>query len=176
MKLWSHTLSSTTPEKKNARFLGSAFCFDILSFYFSLRQHGLGCQPQMAFEFKHAYVRHLLWLSIFFFFTTTHFFLELLLKLLCMVSNVLPSVSVWVCSIINMEGGERMNMWRECTALSFPLLFFPVFHLSFFSSPGQSVCLSLPVCESTLSPAFLPSLLQTPTYFCPPHHNGAVVG
>lgn len=149
-------------KKKNVRSLGSAFCSDIFSFKFSLRQHGLGCQLQMAFEFKHAHVRHLLWLSIFF--TTTQFFLELLLKLLCMVSNVLPSVSVWVCSIINMEGGERMNTWRECTVVPSPFLSCSPSVFFFFTGP---VCLSFPVCMSTLTPAFLVSVLQTHTYFWP---------
>lgn len=175
-------------KKKNASSLGSAFCSDILYFFwFSLRQHGLGCQSQMAFEFKHAYVRHLLWLSIFFlffFFTTTLFFLELLLKLLCMVSNVLPSVSVWVCSIINTEGGERMNTWRECTVVPSPFLSCSPSVFFFFTRP---VCLSLLVCVcSPLTPAFLLSVLQTPTYFClsappPPHpapsyhHHGTIL-
>ena len=127
------------------------------------------------------YVRHLLWLSnsyfFFFFVTTTHFFLELLLKLLCMVSNVLPSVSVWVCSTINMESGERMNTWRECTVVPSPFLNCSPLSF-FFSSPSQSVCLSLP-------PSLCPHLhlhycslcCRPPTYFCsPPHHNGTVVG
>lgn len=49
-------------------FLG----FDL--FYFPLRQHGLGCQPQMAFGFKRTYVRHLLWLSISFFLSFFSFY------------------------------------------------------------------------------------------------------
>lgn len=76
-------------------------------------------------------------------------------------------------------GGRRENEHvkrMHCRSLSFPFLFSICL---FFSSLGQSVCLSLPVCVSTLTPAFLLSVPQTPTYFClstPPHHNGTIVG
>lgn len=74
-------------------------------------------------------------------------------------------------------GGRRENEHvkrMHCRSLSFPFLF--SICLFFFTRP---ICLSLLVCVSPLTPAFLLSVLQTPTYFClsaplpptPPHHT-----
>lgn len=113
----THTFASTTPEKHTICH-GSAFCCDIffnlsawaqISVANGLRRWNTTMLSPFALapDFES---RFLLFLFSFNFY--------LLLKLLCMVSNVLHSSSSSLCvgeqNFKIMEGGERMNKWREC--------------------------------------------------------------
>lgn len=161
-------------KKKNVRSLGSAFCSDIFSFKFSLRQHGLGCQLQMAFEFKHAHVRHLLWLSIFFYNHTILF-------------GTAPEASLHgvecpaLCVCVGVQhykyGGRRENEHvkrMHCRSLSFPFLF--SICLFFLHRASLSVFSSMYVhtytCISGLCPPDPHIFLAIP----PSCHNGTAVG
>lgn len=190
-KLWSHTLSSTTPEKKkkkNTRSLGSAFCSDILSFWVFLTSawarmsaaNGLRVQTRIRSPFALALD------FFFFFFLQPHIsFWNCSWSFSAWCRMSCPLLSVWVCSIINTEGGERMNKWREC--MSFPLLSCPVLHLSFFFfflhqaslsvCPSQFVCphLHLHFCSLSCRPPHI-SVHPPPPPPPPPYHNDTVVG
>lgn len=108
--VYTHTHMHPPLLKKNTRSHGSTFCCDIFFIY----QHELKFQLQMALEIEYTMLSPFaLALD---FESRFNFYFYLLLKLCCMsrMSCTLLCVCVWVCRIKNMEGGERMNKWREC--------------------------------------------------------------
>lgn len=134
----------------------------VVTFFF-ICQHELGFQLQMALEIRYTMLSPFA-LALDFKITFS-FYIYVLLKLLCMVSNVLHS-SLSVCGCVGLKIWRAEREWTceenaidSCRSLSFLFLIFllVLLHLSplFFTRP---VCLSLPVCVSPYALAFLLSI------------------
>lgn len=139
-------------------FVVTSFCFFYLFLFVSMSSD-FSCK--WPWGSNTPCVCHLLWLLI-----LNHAFLLFILFLLATKAPLhglecpaLFSVSVCGCAELEIWRAEREWTCEE-NALSFPLLsYFFCFWFSSISllsfSPGQSVCLSHPVCVSPYAPAFL---------------------
>lgn len=131
----------------------------------------------MALEIKYTCVCHLLW-----HFYNHTFFLYMLLKLLCMVSNVLHSFPCLCVGVPHYKyGGQRENEHVKRMHCPSPFLFFIIIviiigsvllHLAPLFSPQASLsvsprlCVLIYTCISVVRPPYLCPISSPPVIYC----------